>query len=85
MMYTLNEETFGAYFTFSRISRISSTPLFDAASISITSGLDPTVILLHNSHSLQGSAESPRFGQLTAFANIFAALVFPVPRGPVNK
>ncbi|EQC78541.1 hypothetical protein HSIEG1_180 [Enterococcus sp. HSIEG1] len=38
----------------------------------------------HISHSLQGSPLT-WFGQLIAFAKILAALVFPVPRGPVNK
>ena len=39
---------------------------------------------LHNKQSLQGSP-SLGFKQLIAFAKIFAALVFPVPLGPVNK
>ena len=75
---------FGAYLTLSRISRISSTPLLEAASISITSGIEPSVIPRHAEHSLQGSATGD-LSQLTALAKIFAALVFPVPLGPENK
>lgn len=83
-MYTLYRTALGAYFTLSRISRISSTPLLEAASISITSEMEPSVIPRQVAHSLQGSAMGA-FSQLTAFAKILAAVVFPVPRGPENK
>ena len=56
----------------------------DAASISITSDMEPSVIPRQAAHSLHGSATGDR-SQLTAFAKIFAALVFPVPLGPENK
>ena len=61
-----------------------STPLLDAASISITFMELPVAIALQLSHSLQGL---PFIGcsQLTAFANIFAILVLPVPLVPQNK
>jgi len=64
--------------------RISSTPLLLAASISITSELVPCVIPLQIAHSLQGSPFVFTV-QLIALANILAILVFPVPRGPLNK
>ncbi len=63
---------------------ISSTLLFDAASISTTFVSEPESMALHISHSLHGS---PYFGfrQLMALANIFALDVFPVPRPPLNR
>ncbi|COF39525.1 Uncharacterised protein [Streptococcus pneumoniae] len=83
-MYTLYSTALGAYFTLSLISRISSTPLFEAASISNTSEIDPCVIPKQEGHSLQGSATGA-CSQLIAFANTFAIVVFPVPLGPENK
>src|SRR5699024_3064847 len=76
--------TLEAYLTLSRISRISSTLVLDAASISITSEIDPSKIPRHAEHSLHGSLTGA-FSQMIVCANIFAALVFPVPRGPENK
>ena len=66
------------------MARISSTLLFDAASISTTSVNEPDKIALQISHSLQGS---PSFGfrQLIALANIFALEVLPVPRPPLKR
>ena len=84
MIYTLNRELEGANRTFSIISRISSTLELEAASNSITSVSEPSVIPRHVGHSLQGSFVGP-FSQFNAFANIFAALVFPVPRGPEKR
>jgi hypothetical protein len=46
--------------------------------------MEPSVIPRQVAHSLQGSAMGA-FSQLTAFAKILAAVVFPVPRGPENK
>src|SRR5699024_4019567 len=77
IIYTLQGTALGAYFTVSRISRMSSTPVFDAASISITSEIEPSKIPRHASHSLQGSSVGI-FSQLSVCAKIFAALVFPV-------
>ena len=63
---------------------MSSTLLFDAASISTISVNAPDNAALHISHSLHGS---PSFGfkQFTALAKIFAAEVLPVPLVPLNK
>jgi len=61
-----------------------STPLFEAASISITFMELPELIPLHTSHSLQG-LPSTGCSQFTAFAKIFATLVLPVPLVPQNK
>ena len=83
-MYTLYFASVGKKFTSSRMLRISSTLLLDAASISTTSVNEPASIALHISHSLQGS---PSFGfrQFIALANIFALEVLPVPRPPLNR
>src|SRR4051812_21022679 len=74
IIYTLYLALEGANRTFSIISRISSTRELEAASNSITSVFEPSVILLQVSHVLQGSFAGP-FSQFKAFANIFAALV----------
>ena len=70
--------------TFSRRSRISSIPRLEAASISNTSILLPSLIRWQLAHSLQGLAVGP-CSQFRAFARIFAVLVLPVPLGPANK
>ena len=56
MIYTLYRPIVGAYLTLSLISRISSTPLLLAASISNTSELEPFVMVVQLTHSLQGSS-----------------------------
>src|SRR5699024_5895582 len=84
IIYTLYGTALEAYFTLSRISRISSTLVLEAASISITSEIDPSKIPTQAALSLHGSLVGA-CSQLTVCANIFAALVFPVPRGPENK
>ena len=61
-----------------------STPVFEAASISITSGEWPAEISRQETHSLHGSP-SRGFAQLIAFASSRAALVLPVPRGPQKR
>ena len=72
--------------TFSRRSRISSMPRFEAASISMRSRAEPAVISRHESQLLHGSAESRgRPVQLRDFASSRAAEVFPVPREPLNR
>ena len=58
---------------------ISSTPLFEAASISIISGFSTK--LRQNSHFSHGEP-SICSTQLMAFEKTFAVLVFPVPLGP---
>src|SRR5690625_1736280 len=50
IIYTLYGTVVGAYFTLSRISRISSTLVFDAASISITSEMEPSNTPRHAVH-----------------------------------
>ena len=84
MIYTLYFAKVGKKLTSSLIERISSTLLLEAASISTISVNEPAKAALHISHSLQGS---PSFGfkQFTALAKIFALVVFPVPRPPLNK
>ena len=62
-----------------------STPLLEAASISITFTLLPARISLQTAHSLQGSPSAVGFVQLMALAKIFAVEVFPVPLVPQNR
>src|SRR3712207_1987796 len=84
IIYTLYLPSCGGYLTSSISSLISSTLLCDAASISDTSIESPALIFLHISHSLHGSP-SWGFKQLTAFENIFAVEVFPVPLVPQKR
>ena len=63
---------------------MSSTELFEAASISITSSDVEFVIDVHASHSPQGSSVGP-FTQFSERARIFATEVLPVPREPTNR
>ena len=83
IMYTLYLHTVGAYITSSRSALTSSTPLFDAASISIISG-QPAAIALQLSHSPQGLPSTGE-RQFTAFAISFAQVVLPVPLEPVKR
>jgi hypothetical protein len=70
----------------SRSSRASSTPRFEAASISITSSeVRPDQIRSHDSQLPHGSPSSVRRGQLRAMARTRASVVFPTPRGPQNR
>ena len=82
IIYILYLEFEGRIFTLSRSSLISSTPLFDAASISIISGF--SLRFLHELHSPH-AIPSLAFSQLIAFANSFAVEVFPVPLGPLKQ
>ena len=45
----------------------------------------PSLIRWQLGQALQGSGLSPRARQFTALARIFAAVVFPVPRGPLKR
>ena len=63
---------------------MSSTELFDAASISITSSEVARAIDRHDSHSPHGSVVGPR-SQFRHAARIFAIEVLPVPREPTNR
>ena len=86
-MYTLNlPSSEGAYIARSRRSRASSTPRFDAASISTTSrAVCPPQILSQLSQAPHGSPSSPRLAQFKAIARTLASVVFPTPLGPENK
>ena len=66
-------------------SRISSTPLFDAASTSMTSSDVPSAIATQLSHSPHGSPSAPRLVQFSALARMRAVVVLPVPRGPEKR
>ena len=79
IIYTFFCADTGRSLIFSRKSRISSIPLFDAPSISKTSKFVPSVIEIQESHSLQGilflNLSSLLFtlcSQLTYFATIRA-------------
>ncbi len=91
MIKTLYLPIVGGYLTRSMIALRSSTPLFEAASSSITSTNLPSFMALQFAHSPQGilAASSPAaasaFIQLSAFARILAVLVFPVPCVPAKR
>lgn len=72
------------YCAMSRSSRMLSTPVLLAASISSTSRSPPRAIALQVSHWPQGS---PSLGaaQLIALASRRATVVLPQPRGPENR
>ena len=74
----------GASATFSRSSRMSSTELFDAASISTTSSEVPVRIARATGDSGSKSARAPP-SALSAQASNFAIEVLPVPREPTNR
>ena len=84
MIYTRYFAVVGVKLDSSMSARMLSTPLLLAASSSTTSKTEPSSSPLHTSHLPHGS---PFWGskQLTAFARIFAQVVFPVPREPVNR
>ena len=71
------------------ISRTSSTPVWLAASISITSIWRPSAIATHGSHTPQGSIVGPPCPsgpmQLSALAISRAVEVLPTPRTPVSR
>src|SRR3954451_12118768 len=86
-MYTLYRPLTGAYWTESRRSRMSSTELLDAASISITSIDVALAIDTHDSQTPHGSTVGPPPSaacarQFRQAARIFAIEVLPVPREP---
>ncbi len=74
----------GAYATLSRSSRMSSTELFEAASISSTSKELARAIDTHDSQRPQGSVVGPS-AQFRLAARIFAIEVLPVPREPTSR
>jgi hypothetical protein len=63
---------------------MSSTELFDAASISITSSDVASAIERQESHVPHGEIVGPRT-QFSDAARIFAIDVLPVPREPTNR
>ena len=77
-------ELWGAYSTSSLISRTSFTLVFEAPSISMTSGEEPFPISTHEEQVPQGLAVGPD-SQFRDRARIRAVEVFPVPRGPENR
>ncbi len=84
MTYTLYWPWDGAKRTFSRRSRISSTPRLLAASISMRSRNRPSRMPTQFSQVSQGSPFFV-FGQFTALAMIRAIEVLPMPRGPAKR
>ena len=68
------------------ISRMLSTPVLLAASISIVSNAVPLAMVKQASHLPQGSGVGRSLvRQFKDFAKILALDVFPVPLGPVNR
>jgi hypothetical protein len=65
-------------------SRTLSTPVLDAASISITSIEREEEISIHEGHWPHGSVVIPVI-QLRHLASIRAVVVFPTPRAPVKR
>src|SRR3954452_5492509 len=63
---------------------MSSTEVFDAASISITSSDVALAIERHDSHCPHGVTVGP-FTQFSDAARIFAIDALPVPREPPNR
>jgi hypothetical protein len=63
---------------------MSSTELFDAASISMTSSEFAAAIETHESQRPQGSTVGP-CSQFRQAARIFAIDVLPVPREPTKR
>ena len=63
---------------------MSSTELFDAASISITSSDVALAIDTHESQTPHGDVVGP-CSQFSDAARIFAIDVLPVPREPTNR
>ena len=82
--YTLKRPRVGAYCTLSKISRVSSTLVRDAASTSIKSTKRPSLISVQLEQVPQGSELMP-LSQFKHLANIRAMVVLPTPRVPVNK
>jgi len=74
----------GCSIAFSRMSRMSSIPRWEAASISTTSIDEPLVIATQAPQVLSGVGVGP-CSQFSALARIRAIEVFPVPRGPAKR
>ena len=63
---------------------MSSTLLFEAPSISITSNDEPLAMARQAGHFPQGCGVGPSL-QLRALAKMRARVVLPVPRGPAKR
>ena len=81
---TLKRSLCGRYGIDSWSRRTSSTPLFDAPSISSTSVSRPAVISTQIAHVPHGSGVGPD-SQLSALASRRAVVVLPTPRTPVKR
>src|SRR5437773_2347645 len=84
MMKTLKRLLSGRCATVSIRSRILSTWVCEAPSISRTSKAEPSPISLQFEQALHGSGVGPR-SQLSALASSRAVVVLPTPRGPVKR
>ena len=87
MMKILYVDLVGLNWAFSIIFwRTLSTPVWLAASISITSIERDALISSHELQALHGSKlPSLRFGQFKDLAKIRAVVVLPTPRGPEKR
>ena len=84
--YTFQRACTGAKRERSISSRMLSTPVFEAASISITSRALPAAMLVQRAQMPQGSGVGPSpLMQLSERARMRALEVLPVPRGPLNR
>ena len=84
--YTFQRACTGANRERSIRSRMLSTPVLEAASISITSRAVPAAIVVQSSQVPQGSGVGPSLlRQLSERARILALEVLPVPRGPLKR
>ena len=84
--YTFQRACTGANRERSIRSRMLSTPVLEAASISITSSAVPRAIVVQSSQVPQGWGVGPSWlRQLSERARILALEVLPVPRGPLNR
>src|SRR5438093_9953261 len=84
MMKILKRLRMGWCATVANRSRILSTCVCDAPSISSTSNARPSAISRQFAHSLHGSWLTPR-SQLSALARSRAVVVLPTPRGPAKR
>ena len=82
--YTLKRPWLGRNWALLSSSRVSSTPVREAASTSIKSMKRPAAMAVQMPHSPQGAEVMP-VSQLKQAARIRAKVVLPTPRVPVNR
>ena len=82
---TLYRPVVGGISTWSTRLRISSTPLFEAASSSTIFRDRPSLNARHESHSLHGLPLAVGLVQFIVFAKMRAHEVLPTPRDPQNR